>query len=136
MISPVFEYDCLVLEGHLDTFGHVNNAAYLEIFEEARWDLITRNGYDLAYVQKEKKGPVILEVTMKFQRELRLREHIKITTQLKSYEKLVAVLEQKMINGKGEVACLAHFTFGLFDLNLRRLILPTPEWLAGIGAQT
>lgn len=59
-----------ILEGHLDTFGHVNNASYLEILEEARWDLITRNGYGLDAVRRLGIGPVVLEAHLRFVREL------------------------------------------------------------------
>ncbi len=41
------EYQLLIHEGHLDSFGHVNNATYLNLFEEARWDWITARGYGL-----------------------------------------------------------------------------------------
>ena len=41
MLGSVHEYALVIREQHLDTFGHVNNAKYLEILEEARWDLIT-----------------------------------------------------------------------------------------------
>ena len=41
MINPIYEYEKTILEQHLDTFGHVNNAAYLVLYEEARWDFIT-----------------------------------------------------------------------------------------------
>ncbi len=51
MPYPKASYDVLILESHLDTFGHVNNAAYLTLFEESRWDFITKNGYGL------KEGP-------------------------------------------------------------------------------
>ena len=34
----VFTYPLLIKETYLDTFGHVNNATYLTLFEEARWD--------------------------------------------------------------------------------------------------
>ena len=47
MPGTVHEYELLIHEAHLDTFGHVNNAKYLEVLEEARWDFITRNGYGL-----------------------------------------------------------------------------------------
>lgn len=37
----IFQYDMVIKIHHLDTFGHVNNAAYLQIFEEARsWDIL------------------------------------------------------------------------------------------------
>lgn len=133
-MSPIFEYQVLIREFHLDTFGHVNNAAYLSLYEEARWDLITANGYGLKQVHERKQGPVILDVHLRFQKELRLRDLITITTQTEAYKGKICVLVQKMLNSNGEVCSEATFTFGLFDLRERKLILPTPEWLKAIGA--
>ncbi|MBX3017504.1 MAG: acyl-CoA thioesterase [Bdellovibrionaceae bacterium] len=132
-MSQVFEYPVQIREFHLDTFGHVNNAAYLSIFEEARWDLITKNGYGLKQVHEFKKGPVILEVNLKFQKELRLRETITVTTTMESYQGKIFVLLQKMLNAKGDVCCEARFTGGLFDLQERKLITATPEWMKAVG---
>ena len=72
------EYEVLILEKHLDTFGHVNNATYLELFEEARWDLITRGGYGYDVVHQTKIGPSILAAKLEFRREVRLRQKIKM----------------------------------------------------------
>lgn len=132
-MNKVFEYPITIREQHLDTFGHVNNAKYLEIFEEARWELITQNGYGLADVHKKKIGPIILGVDIQFKKELKNREKILVTTECVSYEKKIGKLVQKMLKENGEEACTSHFTFGLFDLNARKIILPTPEWLSAIG---
>lgn len=126
-------YELMIRESHLDTFGHVNNAVYLSLYEEARWDLISKRGYDLKKIQKEKKGPVILEVNLKFQKELTLREKITITTELKSYQGKIGQLEQKMIKADGSVASTAIFTFGLFDTVARKLIEPTDDWKHAVG---
>jgi acyl-CoA thioester hydrolase len=135
-VKTDFRFQLIVRESHLDTFGHVNNATYLQMFEDARWELITRNGYDLNYVKKVQKGPVILEVNLKYLREIQLREKITITVRLVEYSKKIGILEQKLINEKGEVACEAKFTFGLFDMVSRKLISPTPEWRAAIESNT
>jgi acyl-CoA thioester hydrolase len=127
------QYPLLIREAHLDTFGHVNNATYLALYEEARWELISKNGFDLKYIQKIKKGPVILEVNVKFMKELKLREEITITSELVNYSALVGKLKQQMVKPNGEIASEALFTFGLFDLVERRLIEPTPEWRKAIG---
>lgn len=138
MSTPVsatsFEYPLLIVEKHLDTFGHVNNAVYLEILEEARWDLITRNGYGLDHVRKTGMGPTILEIQMKFMRELRLRQNILIKTQLLDYPSKVGTLRQWIENEAGELCFEAIFKFGLFDVRARKLVLPTPEWLQAIGS--
>ncbi len=131
--SDVFFYDLMIRESHLDTFGHVNNAAYLTLYEEARWDLISSRGYSLKEIQKIKQGPVILEVNVKFQRELTLREKIKITTQLISYQGKVGQLEQKMLKADGTVASTAIFTFALFDTMARKIIEPTDAWKNAVG---
>lgn len=133
MTSKIFEYNLLIKEYHLDTFGHVNNAKYLEILEEARWDLITKNGYGLKDVQKLKIGPVILEVNLKFRKELKLRENIKILTHCPKHEGKIGRIHQTIINEKGEEAAIAVFTYALFDLTQRKIIDPTPEWLKAIG---
>jgi len=70
-----------IKEHHLDTFGHVNNATYLQLFEQARWDIITEHGYSLEEIHKMKQGPVVLEVNVKFLKELRNRENITIVSQ-------------------------------------------------------
>jgi thioesterase-3 len=128
-----FRYDLLILERHLDTFGHVNNSVYLEILEEARWDYITSRGYGLSKVMESGQGPVILEINMKFLKELKLRQKITVETQALSYEKKISKLKQIILNEKNEICFEAIFTFALFDLVERKIISPTPEWLHAIG---
>lgn len=128
-----FQSQFLIRENHLDTFGHVNNATYLQLFEQARWDIVTANGYGLAEVQARKQGPVILDVQVKFLRELHLRETITIRTRLHPFEGKIAKIEQAMIRDDGSVACEAMFSAGFFDLVARKLIPPSEAWLKAIG---
>jgi acyl-CoA thioester hydrolase len=133
MLGTTHDYQLLIQEHHLDTFGHVNNAVYLQLFEQARWDLITRNGYGLADVHRLKIGPTILEVHVRFSRELRNRQTITIKTWLDSYAGKVGKLVQQMVDDAGKLCCEATFTMGLFDLGARKLIAPTPEWIQALG---
>ena len=130
----VFEYPVLVRESHLDTFGHVNNAVYLTLFEEARWEFVTNRGYGLDKIRATQQGPVILAVNLAFKHEVKLRDQIVIRTQLESYEGKVGKVKQWMTNQNGELCCEALFTMGFFDLKTRKLILPTPEWMYAVGA--
>ena len=135
MANPQFKYEVIIRETYLDTYGHMNNAAYLELFEEARWEFITRNGYGMKKVQELQQGPVVLELTMKFKREIALREKITITLQLLDYKGKISHFRQEMIKEDGTVATELELTFGLFDLKARRLIEPTPEWKKAIGLE-
>jgi acyl-CoA thioester hydrolase len=126
-------YRIQILERHLDTFGHVNNATYLELFEEARWDWITKNGYGIERVQAERRGPTILEINIAFKRELRNRQWVDIVSWMEGYPSRVGTAVQQMLDDGGNVCCEARFVIGLFDLDERKLILPTPAWRVAVG---
>lgn len=111
----------------------MNNATYLEIFEEARWDLITRGGFGLKEVRERMIGPVILAVDLRFSREATNRERVVIRTRCLEYRGKIGKLEQVMLRADGLASATAVFTFGLFDLRTRKLLRPTPEWLKAIG---
>jgi len=130
--AVLFSYPLTIREQHLDTFGHVNNATYLTLFEEARWELITQNGYGLSYIRETGLGPTILEINIKFMKELRLRQEIIIESKMISYEGKIGKLIQTMVRNN-EPCCVAEFTVGLFSVTERKLVLPTPEWLKAIG---
>ncbi len=135
MLGPIHEYPFVIREHHLDTFGHVNNAAYLEILEEARWDLVTRNGYGLDEVHRLKVGPVVLEARLRFVREIRNRQPVTIRTWLESYSGKIGTLKQEIRDETDELCTEARFTIGLFDMATRRLVRPTPEWTLALGLQ-
>lgn len=129
-------YPVTILEKHLDTFGHVNNATYLELYEEARWDLITNNGWGLKEIYQRQIGPVITSLNIQYKREITNRETIRIETQVSSFRnKKILCLEQKMIKEDGSVANTMVMEAGLFDLKERRLLDPTDEWMAALGVK-
>lgn len=135
-LSAVHEYRLLVLESHLDTFGHVNNATYLQLFEQARWDWITRGGYGLDRVVATQQGPTILECTIKFRREVGNRQPIVIRTWVATYTGKIGRVDQELyreLPDGEELCCQASFVMALFDLEARKLIRPTPEWLRCLG---
>ena len=136
MSHTIFSYPLTVREHHLDTFGHMNNSVYLQILEEARWELVSQNGYGLNKIKECGKGPVILEIKLLFSRELLLRDHITIHTQLASYEGKIAILKQWITNHAGKTCCEAEFKIALFDTLQRKIIKPTPEWLHAIGSKS
>jgi len=132
-LSPLSEYRFQVLEKHLDTFGHVNNAQYLVLYEEARWDLIENNGFGINRIKAEAAGPVLLEATVKFKRELKNREWIRIQSFAGEMNGKLMVINQQMVKPDGKIASEASFTVGFMDLKERRLIVPPDDWLKIFG---
>lgn len=122
-------FKTIIRENQIDVMGHLNNANYLELFESARWDVLIDKGYDLSYIKKIGQGPVILEINLKFLKEVKSRDVITIKTELLQYKGKVGEMMQTMLKKNGDVAAQAKIVFGLFDMNKRQLIEPTKEWL-------
>lgn len=133
MLGSIHEYELLIKEHHLDCFGHVNNAVYLELFEEARWELITQNGYGWGEIMTRRLGPAILEANLSFKRELKNRQRVRIRSWLESYEEKIGKMVQQILGDGDALHCEGRFVFALFDLEKRRLVEPTPEWWRAVG---
>ncbi len=128
-----FTWQFTVLETHLDTFGHMNNATYLQIFEQARWEFINERGYGLKKIIETQVGPTILEANIKYKRELRLREVITVESETLEYNSKIGKVFQRMVNQNGETCATAEFTIGLFNMKTRRLISANDDWLRAVG---
>lgn len=131
--SPVHEYPLTIKESLLDPLGHVNNASYLQVFEEARWEISARQGLMLKDMLKSGVVPVVLEMQVRFVKEVTNRESVVIRTQFMEYSGLTWVADQAMVKADGETACHARLRFGLLDLEFRRLTMPTDTWLRVLG---
>lgn len=134
MQGLIHRYPITIKESYLDSFGHVNNAMYLTLFEEARWDMITQLGFGLDFITQHQIGPVIIEINIRYLKELLLGDEILITSQTISYVKKIGTLQHAMLRGE-ELCCTAQVKIALWDLTERKLIAPTTEWLHAIGWQ-
>ncbi|MGF1586098.1 MAG: acyl-CoA thioesterase [Bacteroidales bacterium] len=128
-----FSYNFTVDQDLLDDYGHVNNARYLDLYEEARWDILNQSGYGQEMVKKSRKGPVILEVTVRFKSELLPGQKIRIETSSRRRNEIIFYFDQVMINEEGKEVSMAVFTCALFDLEKRKMIKPDEDWQKAFG---
>jgi YbgC/YbaW family acyl-CoA thioester hydrolase len=128
-----FEYSFVVTDDLLDGYNHVNNARYLDLYERARWDILEKSGLGRESIHRNKIGPVIIEVTVRFSRELLPGEEIKILTTSRRKNEVVFYFDQQMINSQGKIASKAIFTTSLFDLEKRKMVKADDEWLKAMG---
>lgn len=131
----MYTTEITILESHLDTFGHVNNATYLTLYEQVRWDWISEHGLGLEQVHKDQVGPVILDLHLEFKKEIRLRQKVKVESRfVEQKNKLVMQLEQKMLLPDGQMASRLVLNVGLMDMRARKLVAPDERWLKALGA--
>jgi acyl-CoA thioester hydrolase len=136
MSQPIIHhYDVTILEHHLDAYGHVNHVAYIGLFEQARWEMVHQAGCGLEYVHQTGVGPVVIEIKTKFRKELRLRQKVKIRSQMVQWHSKIGTIRQTIIDDQGVVYCDALITLGMFDMKLRKLVSADDKWAAAMGVE-
>ena len=68
MMKTRFEFNVRGYE--LDSFGHVNNAVYLNYLEQARWEMFLENEEWGAFLKKNEVFPAVIENRIRYLREL------------------------------------------------------------------
>jgi thioesterase-3 len=123
----MFETSIRVRSTQVDQLGHLNNAAFLEIFEWARWEWAEVGGSAFHDMMSEQGlGPVIVHADVSFRREVRFHERLRILTWLVDCDHRKGVILQHMHREDGELAAEARFTFLTIDL-ARRKVVAMPE---------
>ena len=79
--SEKYHFELQARGNELDSYGHVNNAVYLNYNEQARWEIFRQLGLLDAIIASGKKI-VIVENQIKYIRQVRLFDEIIIKTQM------------------------------------------------------
>ncbi len=80
----------------LDSYGHVNNAVYVQYLEQARWEFI-RDLKLLESITEKELLLVVIETTIKYIREANLFDELIIETACHSEEPFL-IFRQRIIN--------------------------------------
>jgi thioesterase-3 len=80
---------------HLDVYGHVNNARYLEFLEEARWSFI-ENEIDLPAWKKLGFAFTVVKITINYRRAASLGDVLDIHTRLEKLGARSGVVRQEI----------------------------------------
>ncbi|MFF3129448.1 acyl-CoA thioesterase [Streptomyces sp. NPDC057908] len=128
-----FSVDVTVRGYELDTQGHLNQAVYLQYAEHARWELLRAAGLSQEKLLASGVGPVALETTVKFLRELRGGDGVRVTCQFVYGEGKTFKVAQKILKEDGTVAAQITGVAGMLDLTARKLIADPAGHLASLA---
>ena len=96
---------------HTDAFGHVNNARYLEILEEARWQFA--DSIQLVdMLRANELGFIIMDLRIRFREPVSEGDKICVATSLVTLGTAsgeVKQLDSKQGSSKIATTCLSHF---------------------------
>ena len=79
--SGKYYFNIRVRGNELDSYGHVNNAVYLNYTEQARWEVFHELGLLEKLIASGKKI-VVIENQVKYIRQLKLFDEVEIETQM------------------------------------------------------
>jgi len=101
---------------HLDFYGHVNNARYLEFLEEARWALF-EDRVNLSRWQEQGIAFVIVNININFRKSAGLGDTLEILSGVSRMSGKSGTIHQEiMLKGYDTVVADADIIFVLTDV--------------------
>lgn len=116
---------------HCDFYGHVNNARYLELLEEARWALL-EDGLDLGYWKERDLGFVVASVNINYRRPAGLGDVLLIASEMTRLGGKSGIIHQEVANAAtGQPVADADVTFVVVDLKTGKALAIEGDVKAG-----
>ncbi|MFB7328446.1 acyl-CoA thioesterase [Streptomyces sp. NPDC056190] len=125
-MSEPFSVRVTVRGYETDVQGHLNQAVYLNYAEHARWSLLQAAGISQAGLVSGGVGPVVLETTIRYLRELLAGDEVDVTCAFEWGGGKTFRILQTIRKSDGTVAAEIDAVGGLLDLKARRLV-PAPH---------
>jgi acyl-CoA thioester hydrolase len=132
-MSEPFSVPVTVRGYETDVQGHLNQSVYLNYAEHARWSLLHAAGITQAELIGSGVGPVALETTIRYRRELLAGDEVEVTCGFEWGEGKTFRVQQTIHKKDGTVAAEITAVGGLMDLKERRLVADAAVVLKGLA---
>jgi acyl-CoA thioester hydrolase len=135
-MADLFQVRIAVRGYELDLQGHVNQAVYLQYGEHARWQCFYAAGLTPEVLVPAGLGPVVLETTIRYLKELRAGDEVDVTCRFLWGTGKTFRVEQDYTRTDGTAIARVTSVAGLLDRELRRLVSDPAERLRTLAADT
>jgi acyl-CoA thioester hydrolase len=132
-MADTFRVNVVVRGYELDTQGHLNQAVYLQYAEHARWELLRAAGISQDKLLASGVGPVALETTIRYLRELRGGDEVAVSCAFEWGTGKTFRLAQRVELPDGTPAAEVSAVGGLLDLTARRLVAEPGKHLRSLA---
>ena len=136
MTDPVVHSKIIRVRGyHLDLYGHVNNARYLEFLEEARWSLL-EEGQALEWWYNRGLSLIVASVTINYRRPAGLGVDLDIRSRMKRIGGRSAIIHQDVVNAaSGDTVADADVTFVIVSRETGKPVALDNELRVSLGGE-
>jgi len=115
---------------HLDVYGHVNNARYLEFLEEARWRFFEEQTI-IDDITGEELAMVVVNININYRRAALIHEELEVSTEITRVGNKSFVIHQEIALAEtGELIADTDGTFVLFDNRTGKTVVIEGEYKA------
>jgi thioesterase-3 len=119
---------------HLDLFGHVNNARYLEFLEEGRWAAF-EDAVDLQQIAELGYLFTVVNININYRRPALMNQVLCIETKMARLNQRSAVIYQVVkLKGSEDIIADANVTFVMVDVNTQKAAVLEGELLKKLQA--
>jgi acyl-CoA thioester hydrolase len=121
--APFAQFEGEVLPEWIDANGHLNLAYYVVLFDYATDALFDAVGIGIAYKEATNHGTFAVETHTLYERELRLGDRVRVTTQILAADKIRLHLAHEMFAAAtGQRAAAQELMYLHVDLTARRVV--------------
>lgn len=133
-MSEPFSVRVTVRGYETDVQGHVNQSVYINYAEHARWSLLQAAGITQAGLTGRGVGPVALETTIRYKRELLAGDEVDVTCAFLWGGGKTFRIEQIIRKADGTVSAELTAVGGLLDLKERRMVANPQDWFKELAS--
>lgn len=105
---------------HLDGYGHVNNARYLEFMEEGRWDFFDQHPKMIKQLQQAGRAFVVVNLNIDYLAAARHGDDLEIMTGIVDVGDRSGLCHHRIVRKDGILIAQADLTFVLLDMRVNK----------------
>ncbi|HNX01262.1 MAG TPA: thioesterase family protein [Candidatus Cloacimonadota bacterium] len=109
----VFSYHKRIYGYECDSYGHMNNASYLQMLEAARSEALIGMNMSINTLRDKNIHIYLNRLEIDFKKGLKLEEQVTVKTWIEKGNRLRAIWMQEVFNSNDELCCRASI-FGAF----------------------
>ncbi len=110
----------------LDSFGHVNNATYLNYLEYARGEYLLQRGLSFSDFDRWNAAPIVISAQIQFKSPAKVHDILEIEGRIVEWKRASFSLHYKVTNKTStKLTALAQMTFAFVDQDGK--LVPIPE---------
>ncbi len=126
-------YERKIVGYECDIYGHLNNANYLHVYEEARTKALNEIGLSISGLLAQNLHMYLNEINIKFMRGVPLDSIVTVTTEIIVKNRLRSIWHQEMFDSDGNLCSVAD-VHGVFARDGRPIRIPQ-ELMANFGLE-